>query len=133
MWTPQPTFFENYTVNDIVEVPKSGNLPQILHGPTNVTAFLGDRVEMRCQVPTNVRPLPTVQWFSKREGKLPTVGPNFRIHKNNSLIFRRVDKRDESYYHCVAKNRQGTVESNPARLTVEGMETLLEQFHLLLF
>ena len=95
------------------------NKPQILRGPTNVTAFLGDRVELRCQV--SGKPKPKVQWFSKREKKLPSVGPNFRIHRNNSLIFRRVDKRDESYYQCIAKNRHGNTTSPLARLSVEGM------------
>lgn len=92
--------------------------PQILRGPTNVTAFLGDRVELRCQV--SGKPSPTVLWFSRREGELPSLGANFRVHKNNSLIFRRIDKRDESYYHCLAKNSRGATQSPPARVTVEG-------------
>ena len=94
------------------------NKPQILRGPTNVTAFLGDRVELRCQV--SGKPSPTVLWFSRREGELPSLGANFRVHKNNSLIFRRIDKRDESYYHCLAKNSRGATQSPPARVTVEG-------------
>ena len=87
-------------------------------GPTNITAFLGDRVELQCKV--SGRPQPKVQWFSKREGKLPSIGPNFRVHRNNSLIFRRIEKRDESYYHCEVENIKGKVISRQARLTVEG-------------
>ena len=97
---------------------KNYSKPEILSGPANLTAFLGDRVELRCRVSGN--PTPTVIWSSKREGNLANVGPNFRIHRNNSLSFRRVEKRDESYYVCEAKNSEGIVKSDPARLTVEG-------------
>ena len=117
----------NYTSaqqNNSADADTGGSdLPEILLGPSNVTAYLGDRVELRCQV--SGKPKPKVQWFSKREKKLPSVGPNFRIHRNNSLIFRRVDKRDESYYQCIAKNSHGTTTSHLARLSVEGMNVLM--------
>lgn len=100
------------------ELNQNFTLPEILVGPNNVTAFLGDRVELQCKV--SGRPLPAVEWISKRDGKLASQGPNFRVHKNNSLIFRRVEKRDESYYHCEAENRVGSDRSKAARLTVEG-------------
>ena len=96
-------------------------------GPKNITGFLGDRVELQCQV-TGI-PKPKVQWFSKRDGKLSSNGPNFRIHRNNSLIFRRIDKRDETLYHCVAENSQGNVNSQSASVTVEGkLSFFLEVF-----
>ena len=101
-----PPIQENYTE------------PRIVFGPKNITAFLGDRVELQCRV--SGHPQPKIQWISKREGKLSNIGPNFRVHKNNSLIFRRVEKRDESYYHCEAQNIEGNVKSPQARLTVEG-------------
>ena len=87
-------------------------------GPKNITGFLGDRVELQCQV--KGIPQPKVQWFSKIDGKLSSNGPNFRIHRNNSLIFRRIDKRDETFYHCVAGNSEGKVNSQSASVTVEG-------------
>lgn len=110
---------ENYTSsNKLVPNKVAEDVPKIIVGPTNITAYIGNRVELLCQV--SGKPKPKVTWYSKRDGKLGNVGANFRIHRNNSLIFRHVDKSNESYYHCVAKNRQGVVESPMARLTVEG-------------
>ena len=90
----------------------------IVHGPTDNTAYLGDRVELLCQ--SEGRPKPKVSWASRRDGELPKVGPNYRVHKNGSLIFRRVAKQDESLYTCTAQNSINTAKSKTARLTVEG-------------
>ena len=99
--------------NQVAEIP-----PKLLVGPLNMTVFLGDRIELRCHVEGN--PRPKIVWQSRRDGKLPKIGENFRVHKNGSLIFRFAEKRDESYYKCTAKNLFGTVVSPLARITVEG-------------
>ena len=104
--------------NQVAEFP-----PKILFGPSNMTVFLGDRIELRCHADGN--PRPKIVWQSRRDGKLPKIGENFRVHKNGSLIFRFAEKRDESYYKCTAKSILGTVFSQLARITVEGKINLL--------
>ena len=98
-----------------MKLPKA---PIITHGPSNITAYYGDRIELLCK--TEGRPRPNVSWKSLRIGVMPKVGPSFRVHKNGSLIFRRVHKQHESTYTCTAKNSIGLINSYPARLTVEG-------------
>jgi hypothetical protein len=83
-----------------------------------MTVFLGDRIELRCHSEGN--PRPRIVWHSRRDGKLPKIGENFRVHKNGSLIFRFAEKRDESMYKCSAKNHLGSDTSLLARITVEG-------------
>ena len=90
----------------------------IVAGPSNITAYLGDRVELLCQ--TEGRPKPKVSWKSRRRGDMPKVGPGYRVHKNGSLIFRWAEKQHGSFYTCTAKNSVDSVESKPARVTVEG-------------
>ena len=97
------------------KLPKS---PIIKNGPANITAYYGDRIELLCQ--TEGRPRPKISWKSRRMGDMPKVGPSYRVHKNGSLIFRRVEKQHESIYTCTAKNSVGFTESYPARLSVEG-------------
>ena len=97
---------------------KSPKGPIITHGPSNITAYYGDRIELLCQ--TEGRPRPKITWASRRIGDMPKVGPSYRVHKNGSLIFRRVEKQHESTYTCTAKNAVGSIKSNPARVTVEG-------------
>jgi len=65
--------------------------PKILVSPDNQTAFLGDRIELRCHV--EGQPKPKITWTSRRDGKLPKVGENFRIHNNGSLIFRYLRRK----------------------------------------
>ena len=44
-----------------------------------------------------------------------------RVHKNGSLIFRFVNKRDEGWYGCEAEDVDGNVaKSEFVRLLVEG-------------
>ena len=96
----------------------------IVKGPVNTTAYLRDRVELMCK--TEGRPKPKIQWFSRREGvdPLPKSGQDFRVHKNGSLIFRDAQKFHDSFYHCVASNALNKATSKPAKLTVEGTESL---------
>lgn len=97
-------------------------IPKILQGPANTSSFLNDRVELICK--TTGLPSPKVIWHSKREGKLPKIGQHYRIHKNGSLIFRDIAKRDEGQYKCTARNAAGSDQSKFASLTVEGTSTL---------
>ena len=97
---------------------KPPKAPIIVHGPLNITAYYGDRIELLCQ--TEGRPRPKILWESRRIGEMPKVGPSYRVHKNGSLIFRRIEKQHESIYTCVAMNVVGSTKSYPARITVEG-------------
>jgi hypothetical protein len=117
--TPTQISIPAITVEETEKHKKNETKPKILVGPSNTTAFLGDRVELLCQV--SGKPKPRVTWHSRRDGKLPSVGQNFRIHANNSLIIRFAEKRDESNFHCTATNTAGAAYSNPARLSVEGI------------
>ena len=107
-------------INEKVEKKKKKppKAPVIVRGPSNKTAYFGDRIEFLCQ--TEGRPKPKISWRSRRMGDMPKVGPSYRVHKNGSLIFRRVGKQHESTYTCTAKNAIGAIKSYPARLTVEG-------------
>ena len=50
-----------------------------------------------------------------------------RVHKNGSLIFRFVNKRDEGWYGCEAEDSKGNVaKSDFVRLLVEGTELLFQ-------
>lgn len=124
--TPTQISIPAITVEETEKHKKNETKPKILVGPSNTTAFLGDRVELLCQV--SGKPKPRVTWHSRRDGKLPSVGQNFRIHANNSLIIRFAEKRDESNFHCTATNTAGAAYSNPARLSVEGICENLETY-----
>lgn len=117
---PAGTAESNNNNNTVVEEERPVTL---IRGPSNATAYLGDRVEMHCQ--TEGYPKPKVSWHSARDGELPSLGQNFRIHRNGSLIFRSVGKQDESGYRCVAQNPLNSVETDFARLTVEGEDRCL--------
>ena len=54
-----------------------------------------------------------------------------RVHKNGSLIFRFVNKRDEGWYGCEAEDSKGHItKSDFVRLLVEGTELRCPQSHL---
>ncbi|XP_059091496.1 tyrosine-protein kinase transmembrane receptor Ror2-like isoform X1 [Tigriopus californicus] len=91
--------------------------PQIVEGPENTFAFLHKRVELICKAVGN--PAPKIVWHSKKDRNLLRVAHNYRIHKNGSLIFRSVEKSDESKYGCVAKNSAGKDESGFVQLNVD--------------
>ena len=112
------------TVNDnqskvIKKKKKQSKAPTIINGPSNITAYYGDRIELLCK--SDGRPKPRISWTSRRIGNMPKVGPSYRVHKNGSLIFRRIEKQHESIYTCRAENVLGFVTSSPARVSVEGM------------
>ena len=101
-------------------VPKKvGIPPKIARGPSNTTSYLNERVELSCKVLGT--PPPKVRWESQDYGDLSKVARNYRVHKNGSLIFREVTKRDESKYRCIATNTAGEDISKWARLTVDGI------------
>ena len=99
---------------------KPPKAPIIKNGPSNITAYYGDRIELLCQ--TEGRPRPKISWNSRRDGNMPKIGSSYRVHKNGSLIFRKIEKQYESIYTCTAKNSIGVATSYPARLSVEGKE-----------
>ncbi len=98
--------------------PPSMVAPRILLGPTNTSSFLDRRLELRCSA--EGVPPPRITWESRRDGKLPTVGNQHRVHKNGSLIFRSVSKTDQSWYRCTAANEAGSQDSPYAQLVIEG-------------
>lgn len=92
--------------------------PKIARGPANTTSYLNERVELSCKVLGT--PPPKVRWESRDFGELSKVAQNYRVHKNGSIIFRAVTKRDESKYRCIATNEAGKDVSKWAKLTVDG-------------
>ena len=48
------------------------------------------------------------------------IGQGYRVHGNGSLIFRSASKSDEGWFRCRAENGAGSVQSEWARLVVEG-------------
>ncbi len=103
----------------------SSAAPKISVPPSNVTAYLNDRVELKCRVDrskTSGGPATKVSWYSRDAGPMPRVGHNYRVHKNGSLVFRFVAKRNEGWYRCGARAATGAeTKTDFVRLTVEGM------------
>lgn len=102
----------------VTEAAQNDIAPKIVEGPQKTFAFLNNRVELICKAIGN--PAPKIIWHSKTDRNLPRVAHNYRIHKNGSLIFRSVEKSDESEYGCVARNSAGKDESAFVKLSVDG-------------
>lgn len=92
--------------------------PNIIVGPSNTTAMLGDIVVFTCD--TTGDPAPQVTW--QRNGRnLHTNGhSSYKILDSGSLQLENVGPADYGLYHCTAKNEKGTVSSETAHLQVEG-------------
>ena len=84
-------------------------IPKINENPNDVTVFIGQSSELTCRaLGTDV----IYQWTKN----------NISIHDTNSRILRitNITESDEGVYKCVASNKGGRVESNPAIVTVYG-------------
>uniref|UniRef100_A0A0K2T6A4 receptor protein-tyrosine kinase n=1 Tax=Lepeophtheirus salmonis TaxID=72036 RepID=A0A0K2T6A4_LEPSM len=94
------------TSNDVLNINPSKNKAEIAksssiaHSPSNTTAQLNNRFELRC---SSGKLENDVQWYVMKESifkKITKIGHNFRIHQNGSLIFRKIEKNDEGVYRC---------------------------------
>lgn len=59
-------------------------------------------------------PSPVIYWFKNDQPVPDSTNRNY-------LIFNEVALTDRGYYHCMASNSEGTVESKKALVNIEGM------------
>ena len=86
-------------------------IPDITNNPNNVTVLTGQSFQLSCKaLGTDI----VYQW----------IKDNISIPDANSRILRitNVTESDEGVYKCVASNKGGMVESNPATVTVYGKQ-----------
>ena len=85
-------------------------IPQILTNPDDVAVFIGQSIQLTCSaLGTDI----DYQWM--KDG-VEVSGAN-----SNMLRITNIEESDEGVYKCVASNKGGQVESNPATITVYGM------------
>ena len=83
--------------------------PQILTSLNDVTIFIGQSAQLTCDaLGTDI----VYQWMKD----------SMTISRANSNILRinNIMESDEGMYKCMVSNKGGTVESNPASITVYG-------------
>ncbi|XP_065918202.1 receptor-type tyrosine-protein phosphatase S-like isoform X7 [Dysidea avara] len=99
-------------------------LPQILTNPDDDTVFIGQSTQLTCNASgTDI----VYQWM--KDGVVVS-GAN-----SNMLNMTNIEESDEGVYKCVASNKGGQVESNPATITVYGppiVQELPQQVHVVL-
>jgi len=85
-------------------------LPQILTNPNDDNVFIGQSPLLNCSaLGTDI----VYQWM--KDGVVVS-GAN-----SNMLRINNIEELDEGVYKCVARNKGGQVESNPATITVYGI------------
>ena len=90
-------------------------LPLILTNPDYVTVFIGQSTQLTCNaLGTDI----VYQWM--KDGVVVS-GTN-----SNMLRITNIVGPDEGVYKCVASNKGGKVESNPAIITVYGMLVIMK-------
>ncbi|XP_065918194.1 contactin-3-like isoform X2 [Dysidea avara] len=99
-------------------------LPQILTNPDDDTVFIGQSTQLTCNaLGTDI----VYQWM--KDGVVVS-GTN-----SNMLRITNIEESDEGVYKCMASNKGGLVESNPATITVYGpplIQELPQQVHVVL-
>ncbi|XP_019642395.1 PREDICTED: inactive tyrosine-protein kinase 7-like [Branchiostoma belcheri] len=80
------------------------SIPRLVVGPQDVVVNKNDDARLDCVFTAD--PPPTIQWYFNNEGPLTNMS---RIYQgwNGSLIIRRVKKKDEGQYDCVATGSNG--------------------------
>ena len=88
-------------------------IPEITNNPNNVIVLISQPLQLSCRaLGTDI----DYQWI-KDDISLPDA--NSRLLKITNIT-----KSDEGVYRCVASNKGGMVESNPANVTVYGKQKL---------
>ncbi|KAI8486921.1 Inactive tyrosine-protein kinase 7 [Branchiostoma belcheri] len=84
--------------------PLDESIPRLVVGPQDVVVNKNDDARLDCVFTAD--PPPTIQWYFNNEGPLTNMS---RIYQgwNGSLIIRRVKKKDEGQYDCVATGSNG--------------------------
>jgi len=98
-----------------------GSLPVITENPVDQIVARGEPATLNCGARGD--PEPFISWY--KDGKPLNVvdrSDHVVLLPGGSLFFLRTVEnskgRDSGSYHCVADNRDGTVQSRPAKLTV---------------
>ena len=60
--------------------------------------------------------------IAREGGRLEKIGPDYRIHKNGSLIIKEANKIHDAQYNCMVSNPWGNATSKKVTLTVEGKQ-----------
>ena len=90
-------------------------IPDITNNPNSVTVLTGETSQLSCRaLGTDI----IYQWI-KDDISLPDV--NSRILKITNIT-----ESDEGVYKCVAGNKGGMVESDPATVTVYGEHAIIK-------
>jgi len=95
-------------------------LPQILTNPNEVTASIGQSIQLTCSaLGTDI----VYQWMKD----------DVVVSGDNSDVLRitNIEEPDEGVYKCVASNKGGQVESNSATITVYGMLVIIRTSYTL--
>ena len=84
-------------------------IPEIRNNPKNVTELIGQPTQLNCRaIGTDI----VYQW-TRSSKSVPDA--TSRILRISNIM-----ESDEGVYKCVASNKGGRVESNPATITVYG-------------
>ena len=87
-------------------------IPEIRMNPSNVTNLTGQQLQLTCKaVGTDI----VYHWMKNNINISIPADPNL-----NMLKIANITESDEGVYKCVASNKGGMVESNPATITVYG-------------
>ena len=90
-------------------------LPQILTNPSDTTVLISQSTQLTCRaIGTNI----VYQWM--KDGVVVMTGANSSV-----LSIINIEESDEGVYRCVASNKGGMDESNPATIIVYGKSTKL--------
>ena len=86
-------------------------IPEVTNNPNNVTELIGQPLQLIC------RALGTGIVYQWMKDDVSISDANSRILKITNIT-----ELDEGVYKCVASNKGGMVESNPATVTVYGKQ-----------
>ena len=89
------------------------DIPSFVIKPEDCSVSQGDEANIKCRVGGN--PVPEIQWYKGKWGKLAAVGRislNFNAQTGiSTLNIKKVQKPDKGLYRCVAKNDNGSAEA----------------------
>jgi hypothetical protein len=98
----------------------SATPPEIAEHPVDLTVPRGSPATLHCVAAGS--PEPTITWLREDGGPVTPEGDHTVQLPDGSLFFLRTVQnprsQDSGLYSCRAENRDGVVQSRPARLTV---------------
>jgi hypothetical protein len=111
----------------------SATPPEIAEHPVDLTVTRGSPATLHCVAAGS--PEPTITWLREDGGPVTPEGDHTVQLPDGSLFFLRTVQnprsQDSGLYSCRAENRDGVVQSRPARLTVTCKYCGLIRIHLI--